>query len=270
MGKKRQRWCSWLDDALAHPHNSSLTSTQEGSTTVHVLRCGARELQLVRSNAKEQVLWRQHRACDSRHVSRILWCSHFKLCTADALRDINHLSCTLCTPDAALGRAGRRVAVGGAQLELMKAVDAKHLPHTWVWETRCLPNWQGCIDLYFLASRLMVQVDGRHHFSGNAWEEPLLAQMRADMQCNAAAWEHGARLLRLSDHDATCSGLGLLDYAMCLAQHASTGPLLVLSSTFYSLHCSELWGNDSYAQHIAKQLNARFIIGKCKCVVLTK
>jgi hypothetical protein len=72
----------------------------------------------------------------------------------------------------------------------------------YVCECAILLQFSGQIDFALLRRRLLIQVDGPHHFEHVNWSKATkVVQHEVDERCNQAALQQGFHMIRIHHHD---------------------------------------------------------------------
>lgn len=248
--RKRGHMPEWMLAALHQELNPSLDSTGEGAAKRYFVVAGERRWQLQKTDSKQQLIWRL--SCMDLDAGRRCrrFCGHYKQCTADALRSKDTLLCTLCNSRGVLQQHGRGGMSEHTALPFVRLVGSQFPAAAWSAEVHVLAGWPGLADLYFRGSRLIVQIDGVHHFAWGMRGQDLGVQCRRDLACNLLAWHQGARMLRLHYLDLGSHGLQVIRHVLDTLCTYPGGPLLVLSRSFSAERSVGSRGLQSYADSI--------------------
>ena len=176
---------------------------------------------------------------------------HFRKCTLNAIRhSLDKLKCLYC----------RDWEEGDKDLAKTE-IDFMGLLQQWGLDEECamqvvVPWWKGRVDFMYLPEPqkspqpcIIIQIDGSAHFKRTKGKE-VLKNVGKDMGCCCAAFEAGARMLRIHHLVLEDADKGLVDV---LLQEQSK-PCVVLSSAYYKV---KLWqGSElvSYPKVLAAKL----------------
>jgi hypothetical protein len=170
---------------------------------------------------------------------------HYRLLTPHAISNSANLQCAIC----------QRREVYSTEQYMTSALQRYGLDQQAVLQWR--PSWwRGRVDYYFPNCQVVMQVDGAAHFVANPRTRQLAELMQLDMAFNLAAWQAGAKLMRVHHEDQVDTPWLL--QLLGMAQRG--GPLLVLSPSFTRVRwqCDQaagLWLD--YVGHMIVLLGAR-------------
>lgn len=202
--------------ALLHPGNPGLVVGQDG-----VMQCmyGA-GMKLIGEHT------------EGVQLSYMLHCElHTRYCTPHTICSADDLCCKICTPPLA-PVGGKRKGLTALERAFLVGLTAKGLGAEIAVEVR-LPFWHGRIDFMHKRTRVLIQVDGPHHFRGNAYGLLSKKYAELDMRMCAAVWEAKGVVVRVPFLDVE-GGRGAALAAAVIDQMDSglRGPLVVLSSHY--------------------------------------
>lgn len=202
--------------ALLHPGNPGLVVGQDGMMQY---TCGAGVILIGEHTEGVQLMYMLH--CGD----------HTRCCTPHTICSADDLCCKICTPPLVPVGAKKK---GPTALEraFFAGLTAKGLGSEIVMEVR-LPLWHGRIDFMHKRTRVLIQVDGPHHFRGKAYGLLSKKYLELDMRMCAAVWEAKGVVVRVHFLDVE-EGRGAALAATVIDQVASglQGPLVVLSSHY--------------------------------------
>lgn len=125
---------------------------------------------------------------------------HCRYCTFKTLQDEDDLFCQFCNHGTPAGPQQSSTHVPQCEIDAMQAWRQLRLDYAVACQVD-LPFWHGRVDFYHMPTKLVVQIDGSSHFSGTHQVQPW-DQLVRDLDCCAAAWKKGVRMLRIHhQHD---------------------------------------------------------------------
>jgi hypothetical protein len=140
------------------------------------------------------------RLCNSlEHHKFALACScgkgHVRYSTLNSVRQERDLYCQFCHSSKALWRDAKKGKVFPSEKTAMRALKSVGLDKEVACEVS-LPFWWGRVDFYHVATKTMMQADGKQRYVKAAAKLPG-KQLQLDLQCCIDAWKAGVRMLRV-------------------------------------------------------------------------
>jgi very-short-patch-repair endonuclease len=87
--------------------------------------------------------------------------------------------------------------------------------------------WQAAVDFWHISSKTAVQLDGIGHFT-KEWADGKQQVLQRDIRCAAAALEHGARMVRISNLDMPAA----VDICVAAVELSPIHAFVLLSPSF--------------------------------------
>lgn len=120
---------------------------------------------------------------------------HCRYSTLKAIEAEYNLICQFCEHGTDQWTGANKNPVPECEVEAMQAWRQLRLDYAVACQVK-LGFWHGCVDFYHMPTELVVQIDGSSHFKGGHQVEPW-QQLSLDLDCCAAAWNKGVRMLRI-------------------------------------------------------------------------
>lgn len=161
---------------------------------------------------------------------------HSRYCTPHTLSSPLDLVCRFCESAAGLKAAGVSPA-SSHERRFMQCMGSAGLGRQLRPEV-LLPFWHGRIDFVHFPSRVLVQVDGEHHFQRRLFGVPAGSHRSCDADMCLASWRAGFVLVRVHHLDLGPPGAAtaLVAQTVRAATADLAGPLLVLSPSYGLSH----------------------------------
>lgn len=143
---------------------------------------------------------------------------HYRLVTLDAIRNnLDKLKCCFCQGKASMHSTQAEdivlIQLKSCCIDQEVAAQVK------------LSWWDGRMDFYHLPTKIIIQVDGSAHNTTCRGVGVAKAREK-DLQCCLAAWEDGAKLVRLHDADK----IGCNQLLLGLSGHSDRIPAMVVAT----------------------------------------